>query len=307
MMLSAISKFIKTRKRCRDKVERPLKLFGHRLRAGNAGFTLIEVLIAMGISGVVLAGIYGAYQGQLKTFNTQEQIVDMQQNIRVGLYFIEKELRMAGLDPTGNAGAGITVANADTITFSMDFTGGAGDGIDNDGDTLVDEGSDGSDSDGDTLIDEPDEAEWYNGTTADANEQVTYALSNDADGDGINDGLPTQNADDSTCDLLRNGQVLASNIDALNFVYLGVDPAQTGCNEDCQLALPIANPDDIRSVQVTLVARAGAVIPGMSFRHTDQTAYYNLHPADQIILPAQNDGFRRIRLTSVVRCRNLGL
>ena len=264
-------------------------------------------MIAMGIVGIVLGSIYGAYLGQLRTFNTQEQAVDMQQNIRVARYFLERELRLAGLDPTGNAGAAITVANADTITFSMDFTGGESDGLDNDGDGATDDGSNGNDDDGDGLVDEPDETEWYNGSTADANEQVTYSLSNDANANGVNDGVPTENNDGSSCNLLRNGQVVAANIDALNFVYLGVNPADNSCDENCLLVAPVANPEDIRSVQIALIARSGDRVRTLTTDYTDTTTYYNQPPANQIILPAQNDTFRRICLLTNVQCRNLGL
>jgi len=283
------------------------KLSAGRFMRQDSGFTLIEVLVSLGIIGVVLTAIYTAYLNQVRTFNTQEQQVDMQQNVRVARYFLERELRLAGLDPTGNAGAAITVANAETITFSMDFTGGEGDGLDNDDDGVADEGSNGNDDDGDGQVDEPDEAEWYNGSTADANEQVTYSLSNDANANGINEGLPTENNDDSACNLLRNGQVIAVNIDALNFVYLGVNPADNSCEEDCLLVAPVANPEDIRSIQIALVARSGATVRTLSTDFTDTTTYSNQPPANQIILPAQNDNFRRIRLLTNVRCRNLGL
>ncbi len=261
----------------------------------DSGFTLVEVMIAMGILGLVLGGIYTAYQGQLRTFNTQEQMVDMQQNVRVARYFLERELRLAGLDPTGNAGAGITVANADTITFSMDFTGGESDGLDNDGDGLVD----GLDING---------AEWFNSSTADANEDVTYALSNDTNiaPDGVCDGLPTQLNNGSSCDLLRNGMVVATNIDALNFVYLGVNPADNSCDEDCLLPTGF-NLEDIRSVQIALIARSGDTVRTLTTDYTDSTTYSNQPPANSVILPAQNDAFRRIRLLANVRCRNLGL
>jgi len=273
----------------------------------TAGFTLIEVLIAMGIVGIVLGGIYAAYRGQLRTFNTQEQVVDMQQNIRVASYFLERELRMAGLDPTGDAGAGFVLAAADSIQFTMDFTGGAGDGVDDDGDGLPNEGFDGVDNDGDLLVDEPDEAEWYNGSVADVNENISYRLSNDADGDGINDGLPTENNDGSTCNLLRNNQVIAANIDALNFSYLGIDPTNAACGESCQWDPASDDPRDIRTVQVTIVARAGAFVRALSQQFTNTITYYNQPPFNQIILPPQNDNFRRIRLTTSVRCRNMGL
>lgn len=283
------------------------------LQKSNAGFTLIEVLIAMAVIGIVLGGIYAAYTGQVRTFNTQEQIVDMQQNIRVASYFLERELRMAGLDPTGNAGAGFVVAAADTINVTMDFTGGAGDGIDDDGDGLPNEGFDGVDSDGDLLVDEPDEAEWYNASTADPNEDISYRLSNDADGDGINEGLPTENNDGSTCNLERRSsaagawQVVAANIDALNFTYLGVDPTNNACGESCQWDPATDDPRDIRTVQITIVARAGAFVRTLSRQFTNTTTYYNQPPFNQIILPPQNDNFRRIRMTTSVRCRNMGL
>ena len=277
------------------------------------GFTLIEVLIALGIISVVLGGIYTAYRNQLKTFNTQEQMVDMQQNIRVASYFLEREIRMAGLDPSGDAGAGFVTAAADTINFTMDFTGGVQDGLDNDGDGIVDEDDDDVDNDGDGLEDEPDEFEWYNASTADANENISYRLSNDADGDGINDGLPTELNNGSTCDLQRsldggvNWQVVATNIDALNFAYLGIDPTDNSCGESCQWDPATDDPRDIRTVQITIVARAGATVRTLASRITNTTTYYNQPPFNQIILPPQNDNFRRIRLTTSVRCRNMGL
>ncbi len=286
-------------------------LLMRRLRRNNVGFTLIEVLIALSIVSFVLGGIYAAYRGQLRTFNTQEQMVDMQQNIRVATYFLERELRMAGLDPSGDAGAGFIAAAADTINFSMDFTGGdppppaAAEGNDNDGDGLVDEGRNGLDDDGDGLTDEPDEAEWYNGSTAEPNENVIYVLSNDPNGDGINNGL--QDLPGTTCDLLRNGQVIATNIDALNFTYLGIDPTDNSCGESCQWDPATDDLRDIRTVQITIVARAGATVRTLSTRFTNTTTYYNQPPFNQIILPPQNDNFRRIRMTTSVRCRNMGL
>jgi len=284
-----------------------------RFLASNVGFTLIEVLIAMGIVSFVLGGIYVAYRGQLRTFNTQEQVVDMQQNARVAMYFLERELRMAGLDPTGNADAGITAADNRSITFSMDFAGGANDGIDNDRDGDTDDGADTEDNDLDTLTDEPDEAEWYDGDTNDPDEVVTYVLSNDVvpggDGNGVNDGLrPDSNPPtEAPCNLLRNGQVIASNIDALNFSYLGVDPDDNTCGESCPWDPLTDDLEDIRTVQVTIVARAGASVRTLSTNFTNNTTYMGQKPNSQVVLPPQGDNFRRIRLTTSVRCRNLGL
>lgn len=70
-------------------------------------FTLVELLLAMAVSSVVLAGIYASYRAQLKQHTTQRQVVEMQQNVRAAMYLLEREIRMAGYtaaDPPANAG-----------------------------------------------------------------------------------------------------------------------------------------------------------------------------------------------------------
>ncbi|MBW2005450.1 MAG: prepilin-type N-terminal cleavage/methylation domain-containing protein, partial [Deltaproteobacteria bacterium] len=211
-------------------------------RLNKQGFTLVELLVAMAISGVVMAGIYSVYYSQQKSYVAQEQMAAMQQNLRAAMYVMEREIRMAGCDPTRKANAGITAANATSVSFTEDIRGDA-------------EGSD------------PD------GVTDDPNEAIAYSL-DDNDGDGDND-------------LERNSNLIAENIDALNFVYLDED------------GNPTATLSEITSIQVTIVARADRADPG----YTDTNAYYN--QADLEILSAQNDGFRRKRLTTEVKCRNL--
>lgn len=268
----------------------------------NAGFTLIEILIAMAVGGIVLAGIYAAYTQQMRVNNTQRLVVDMQQNVRVAMLFMERDIRLAGFNPTGTATSidgggntgpvGIDNAGTNSITLSWDDTGGEFDNRDND-------------LDGE--IDETPEPNGNPGGVTDGDEQITYSLSNDGNGNGINDALEGLN--DNACHLLRNGQRLASNIDVLNFVYLGVDDTDASCEEDCRLINPatIQERADIRAVQITVIARAGEIIPGLSMPHLDDITYYNQSIAGDIILPQQNDGFRRIRLISEVRSRNSGL
>lgn len=62
----------------------------------NRGLTLIELLIALIISGILIGALYRTFIGQQKTYTVQEQVVDMQQNLRAGLNKMVKEIRMAG-------------------------------------------------------------------------------------------------------------------------------------------------------------------------------------------------------------------
>jgi prepilin-type N-terminal cleavage/methylation domain-containing protein len=63
---------------------------------GDKGVTLIELLIALIISAILIAGIYRAFIHQQKTYATQEQVADMQQNVRVAINRMMREIRMAG-------------------------------------------------------------------------------------------------------------------------------------------------------------------------------------------------------------------
>lgn len=60
------------------------------------GLTLIELLIVLVISSVLIAGIYRTFIHQQHTYTVQEQVVDMQQNVRIAINQMVREIRMAG-------------------------------------------------------------------------------------------------------------------------------------------------------------------------------------------------------------------
>jgi type IV pilus assembly protein PilW len=266
------------------------------------GFSLIELMIAMAISGIVLAGIYGAYQDQLRTSITQQRIVDMNQNLRTAVLIMERDLRMAGANPSGDAPAGFITATANNLVIAMDDGGtdniktnnsnALDDNLDNDGDGIEDEGSDGVDNDGDGLIDEEDEAEWYDGDTSDEGEMVRF----DIDGSGnLRRWFNSAGNTDMTDPTKTTTVHIARNIDALNFVYLdGSDPP-----------VPTGVLEDIRYVQVSIVARAGETVPVMARKVTDNTVYTN--PQGATVFTAPGDQFRRRMVTTSIKCRNMGL
>lgn len=87
------------------------------------GFTLVELLVALAIGLILLGGIYSVYRSQQKSFVLQEQVASMHQNIRSAMYFMSREIRMCGCDPTGKANAGIVSAGNDSIHFTRDIHG----------------------------------------------------------------------------------------------------------------------------------------------------------------------------------------
>jgi prepilin-type N-terminal cleavage/methylation domain-containing protein len=62
----------------------------------NKGITLIELLIALVIGSILLGALYQTFIRQQKTYAIQDQVVDMQQNVRMGIDRMSRELRMAG-------------------------------------------------------------------------------------------------------------------------------------------------------------------------------------------------------------------
>lgn len=214
---------------------------GKKNKEQSQGFTLIELLVAMAIFGIVMAGIYTVYHSQQKAYQIQMQVSAMQQNLRAATLFLEREIRMAGYDPTKNNTARIITANAISVRFTMDLNG--------------------------------------DGDVTDADEDILYSLY-DADGDGDMDLGRTVNGVLS---------LLAENMDALNFVYLDKNG----------LITTVLN--NIRSVQLTLVARAGqrdtSMVNNQAYRNQQGTVIYT----------GPNDNFRRRLLVTQIKCRNIGL
>jgi type IV pilus assembly protein PilW len=207
------------------------------------GYTIVELMVAIAISGIFMGTIYSAYTSQQRATLGQEQVSAMQRNLRSAMYFMEKEIRMAGCDPTGLTTAGIVQANANLMEFKADMDG--------------------------------------DGTIA-TNEHITYSLPG--------------------ADLIRNGGRIAENIDALNFVYLDGESPPNVLNPN-KTDVSTTSIPDIRSVQVTVVARTGKA----DAKYTDSTSYQN-KIVETIFTPSGDDvRFRRKVLSTSIKCRNLGL
>lgn len=106
--------------------ERIMQLYGKlkmkKIPNSNKGFSLIEMMVALAVTSILLAGIYTTYMMQLKSHLTQQLVVEMQQSMRGSMQLMEREIRMAGYDPA-NAGAGIVIMQANQFRFTMDLDG----------------------------------------------------------------------------------------------------------------------------------------------------------------------------------------
>jgi type IV pilus assembly protein PilW len=89
------------------------------------GFTIVEILVALAIGGIVLAAAYSMYMSQQRSYQITEQVIALQQNLRSAMYFIERDLRMAGYNPT-RAGVyfgftDLSLTSPDLFRFTYDL------------------------------------------------------------------------------------------------------------------------------------------------------------------------------------------
>nr|NJM02673.1 prepilin-type N-terminal cleavage/methylation domain-containing protein [Desulfobacula sp.] len=180
------------------------------------GFTLVELLIAMAVGGIVMAAVMTSFLSQHDSYLVQDNVVEMQQNIRVAMELFTSEIRMAGYNPTRDISVGMVTATRGRLGFTQDLNG-----------------------DGDTI---------------DSNEAITYgfSLANDATSDGIADAGSAsfgRNTGTATGAGGSGFQPIAENFQAVEFFYLMADGTWT-------LAPAATALDDIRGVRISLLVRA---------------------------------------------------
>jgi type IV pilus assembly protein PilW len=224
------------------------------------GFTIVEILVAVAISGIVMAGVYSSYSFQQKSYVIQESVAGAQQNLRSALYFMEREIRMAGCNPTEKGIFGFSAATATNLQFTEDISDDPADDDDGDGN---------GDDDPDGIL-QPREDITYTHNVA------NLTLTRQTAGGG-------------------GAQVVADNIEALNFEYFD--------KNGTIIPLPITavTLPDIRSVQISMIARTDNTDPTYTDTATFAgTPFYGSYPI-------AGDHHRRKLLTSLVKCRNLGI
>ena len=85
------------------------------------GFSIVELLIAMAIVGLILGAIYAVFTSSNRSYHTQDRVVDTQQGLRVGFDFMVRDIRFAGLDPTDTGLFKIEQATTALMQFTADL------------------------------------------------------------------------------------------------------------------------------------------------------------------------------------------
>ncbi|NCO61048.1 MAG: hypothetical protein COZ70_12075 [Deltaproteobacteria bacterium CG_4_8_14_3_um_filter_51_11] len=271
----------------------------------SKGFTLVELMVAMVIAGLVAGAMFMSYRSQQDSYVAQQEVSSMQQNLRAALFFMERDLRLAGYDPRDSGNFGITDVTRRNINDAADLNGNScvemtidrppEDGILGGGDETVYY----------CIYDSPvaapdgnlDLARRVGPRVGGGGRQLlsqniiamglAYAFDNN--GDKIPDVSAGGNiiwAFDSNNDNLLDSSLDTNddgNIDLLD------NPAGTA------LPSPVAL-NRIVAVRIWLLARSDR----QDQKHLDNTTYV---VGNRRITP--NNGFRHRLLTSIVRCRNL--
>lgn len=96
-------------------------------RTHQQGFTLVELLVVMGLLSLVMAAIYSLYIAHQRTAFTEEEVVDVQQNLRIAMDSIGRDIRVAGIlipkDTVWSANPAAAYNNNVPVGFYQDNAG----------------------------------------------------------------------------------------------------------------------------------------------------------------------------------------
>ena len=277
------------------------------------GFTLLELVIAMVIAGLVIAGVVATHIIQQKNYRTQTMVMNTQQNLRSAFHRLQNELMMTGYDRTSSDRFGLEniagMNDNSSITFTGDFgqTGGVDNGILDAGETISfflynspDTPSNGTydlarrvDGGAATLLAEGIEAMVF-----------AYAF-DDNPRDGRIDFVNIGGADDIFgFPIMDNDEHLiwAVDTDDDNVLDTSLDTNQDGLIDDSDTVggapLPAnVDIDRIRAIKVWLLARTRSTVLGAKKSQAYRLGHRRI---------TRHDAYKRRVLTATIIFRNLG-
>lgn len=96
------------------------------------GVTLIELLVVLVISAIVIGGIYKVIIAQTRAYTVQDQVAEVQQDVRGAMEMMVRDIRMAGFQTNNFSNAAITNSpiltplNNTSITVNYEYISSAG-------------------------------------------------------------------------------------------------------------------------------------------------------------------------------------
>ncbi|WDP88638.1 MAG: prepilin-type N-terminal cleavage/methylation domain-containing protein [Desulfobacter sp.] len=98
------------------------------------GFTLIEILVTIAIASIVLLIVVQFFISTNKLNTIQEKVAATQQSLRAAMEIMSRDIRLAGLDPSGTApdegfvdnGTETMDTDGDSIAIRYDYDGDGG-------------------------------------------------------------------------------------------------------------------------------------------------------------------------------------
>lgn len=92
-----------------------------RASARSNGFTLLELMISVGLMGLVVAYVFQSFVTQHRTYVVTEQVSEAQQNMRAINDLVERDVRLAGFMVPEHAGAcGLDRTNGSDVLVVSD-------------------------------------------------------------------------------------------------------------------------------------------------------------------------------------------
>lgn len=239
----------------------------------SAGFTLIEMMIALAIGGIVLTGLSVTFIKQNDSKLIQEDVTELLQNARAARMIIENDIRMAGY----YGAAGPTPTDFALYPFSASAPPNPAPGP----------------LQANSMAVRYLEERPVIGNTTQI-KTVGYDLYDSNDADTIADNLSWTNSN------IGSRRPLIDNVDALEFLYT-INDGSNAVNS-VTTTPTLAESRNIKAVTVTMLLRGKFNRSNLGV--TDLNTYRS--PFGTTWGPF-DDGFKRRLLSFTISCRNLEL
>ena len=90
------------------------------MKNNKKGFTAVELLVSLAILSMTLGSIYSLYMSFIRTCTKEGVKINVQQGVRSSLDMMIRDIRLAGLDPTGTDDFGMVAVTPQRIQFTAD-------------------------------------------------------------------------------------------------------------------------------------------------------------------------------------------